>query len=238
MDWARAIERNSEALKGILAGLFAMLGEAGGAARIPRALHRAVLAVLRPAESAVRRLIVIAARGLVFKPAAARPMPQGPIGRGQSRARRPSFPLFDPQKRFAYQRRKPGPRARTYVFTFPGHDPRIPEFLRAPPPSPPASPPDDGCIDARRITSRLEAVKLALEDLPRQARRLVRLRARREKLPYSLKYPMRPGHAPGRRKRPIHPVDHVLAECHSLARYALEPVAASPNKPAPEIIFE
>ncbi len=87
-DWARAIERNSEALKGIVAALFAMLGLAGEAtvSRIPRSLHSAVLRVLRPAESAVRRLIIIAARGLVvkLKPAPSRPMPMpaGPIGKG------------------------------------------------------------------------------------------------------------------------------------------------------------
>ena len=62
MDWARAIERNSEALKGIVEALFVMLGLAGTdtTARIPKPLHRAVLRVLRPAESAVRRLVVIA----------------------------------------------------------------------------------------------------------------------------------------------------------------------------------
>jgi hypothetical protein len=55
MDWARAIERNSEALKGIVEALFAMLGLAGDAtvARIPQPLHRAVLRVLQPAESAL-----------------------------------------------------------------------------------------------------------------------------------------------------------------------------------------
>ena len=68
-DWAGAIERNSEALKGIVAALFAMLGLDGedAVSRIPQPLHRAVLRVLRPAESAMRRLIVIAARGLVVK---------------------------------------------------------------------------------------------------------------------------------------------------------------------------
>ena len=62
MDWARAIERNSKALKGIIAELFAMLGLAGEAtvARLPRSVHSAVLRLLQPAESAVRRLIVIA----------------------------------------------------------------------------------------------------------------------------------------------------------------------------------
>ena len=90
LDWALAIERNSEALKGIIAALFAMLGLDGEVpvGRLPRSVHRAVLRVLWPAESAVRRLIVIAARGLVvkLKPAASRPMPKlaGPIGKGRA----------------------------------------------------------------------------------------------------------------------------------------------------------
>ena len=102
MDWDLAIERNSEALKGIIAALFAMLGLAGEAtvSRIPQPLHRAVLRVLRPAESAMRRLIIIAARGLVVKLAPSRPMPMGQIiGKGGGRPR-PSFQLFDPRKNF------------------------------------------------------------------------------------------------------------------------------------------
>ena len=111
MDWARAIERNSEALKGIVEALFAMLGLAGETtvARIPQPLHRAVLRVLRPAESAMRRLIVIAARGLVVKPAPSRPMPPGTIiGKGGGNPRL-SFQLFDPRKNFA------GPRRRAFT---------------------------------------------------------------------------------------------------------------------------
>ncbi len=105
-DWARAIERNSEALKGIVEALFAMLGLAGEATvlRIPKPLHSAVLRILRPAESAMRRLIIIAARGLVVKLAAlrpiSRPMPAGPIGKGGG-SRPPSFQLFDTRKNFA-----------------------------------------------------------------------------------------------------------------------------------------
>ena len=78
-NWDWAIKRHSEALKGIIETLFAMLGLVGEATvgRIPQPLHRAVLRVLRPAESAVRRLIVIAARGLVVKVAPSRPMPKG-----------------------------------------------------------------------------------------------------------------------------------------------------------------
>ncbi|MDO8353424.1 MAG: hypothetical protein Q7T14_08170, partial [Aestuariivirga sp.] len=81
MDWDLAIKRNSEALKGIIETLFAMLGLDGDAtvSWIPKPLHSAVLLVLRPAESAMRRLIVIAARGLVVKAAPSRPMPKGQI---------------------------------------------------------------------------------------------------------------------------------------------------------------
>ncbi|MDP1700739.1 MAG: hypothetical protein Q8L53_07255, partial [Aestuariivirga sp.] len=64
-NWAGAIELNREALNRIVAALFALLGIDGTetVGRIPHRLHRAVVRVLRPAESAVRRLIVVAARG-------------------------------------------------------------------------------------------------------------------------------------------------------------------------------
>ena len=73
MDWALAIDRNREALARIIAALFAMAGLAeGGVVRfdrgiavLPRHVYLAVLNVLRPAESAVRRLVIIAARALV-----------------------------------------------------------------------------------------------------------------------------------------------------------------------------
>ena len=69
-------------------------------------LHRAVLRVLRPAESAVRRLIVIAARGLVVKVAPSRPMPKGHvIGKGGG-SRLPSFQLYDTRKYFPELRQR------------------------------------------------------------------------------------------------------------------------------------
>ena len=81
MDWDLAIKRNSKALNGIIEVLFALLGLDGNdaASRIPRSLHSAVLGVLRPAESAVRRLIVIAARNVVVKLAPSLPMPAGKL---------------------------------------------------------------------------------------------------------------------------------------------------------------
>jgi hypothetical protein len=81
---------------------------------------------------------------------------------------------------------------------------------------------EDARIDAARLGRRLMAIKLALEDLPRQAKRLVRLKARRETLQQQGRpifiSPMRHGRPPGYRKKPRHEVDEVLIECHGLAR--------------------
>jgi hypothetical protein len=181
-----------------------------------------VLRILRPAESAVRRLIVIAARGLVVKPVAARPGPKGlKIPRKGQGAM--AFQLFDPRQRFAAWRPKPipehkRPRARlpfderppgTLVF-------RPEDFGRSEPP------PKDDSVDATRLSRRLEALKLALGDLPRQAKRLVRWQAKREamrKRRPTFTAPLRPGHPPGYRKKPQHEVDEVLQECDRLAGY-------------------
>ena len=225
MDWARAIERNSEALKGIIEVLFAMLGLAGEAtvSRIPLPLHCAMLRVLRPAESAMRRLIVIAARGLVVKLAPSRPMPPGTIiGKGGGNPRL-SFQLFDPRKNFA------GPRRRAFTKNPPrihffGNDPRVVAIWPAPPPVVAPVLPPDGLVNAQRLSRRLRALELALEDLPRQARRLARWRVRRETMPSpKFKSPLRPGHPPGYRRKPVHEVDEVLIECHGLACDAMKP---------------
>ena len=226
MDWARAIERNSEALKGIVEALFAMLGLAGDAPglRIPQPLHRAVLRVLRPAESAMRRLIVIAARGLVVKLVPSRPKPVGPIGKGGGN-RPPSFQLFDTRKNFPELRphrvkyAKNPPRIHFF-----GSDSTVADLWPSPRPAVVPPPPPDGLVNAARLNRRLQALKLALEDLPRQARRLARWRVRRENAP-SLKFksPLRPGPPPGYRRKPVHEVDEVLIECHGLACYAMEP---------------
>ncbi len=223
-DWARAIERNSEALKGIVETLFAMLELAGSAtaARIPHSLHSAVLRVLRPAESAMRRLIVIAARGLVVKLAPSRPMPKGHmIGKGSTP--RSSFQLFDPRKNFESQHRRTFARNPPRIHIF-GSDPRVAALWAARPAAADPVTPPDGLVGAARLARRLQALNFALEDLPRQARRLARWRMRREtaKTP-KFKSPLRPGHPPGYRRKPVHEVDEVLIECHGVAWDALRP---------------
>jgi hypothetical protein len=223
MDWDLAIKRNSEALKGIIETLFTMLGLVGEAtvSRIPKPLHSAWLRILRPAESAVRRLIIIVARGLVVKVAPSRPMPKGHmIGKGGG-SRLPAFQLYDTRKDF--------PELRQHRVKYAKNPPRIHFFpydtlQPAPRPAPaPVSPPD-GLVNAERLSRRLQALKLALEDLPHQARRMARWRVRRESMKSpKFKSPLRPGPPPGRRKRQIHPIDEILADCHWLAWEALKP---------------
>src|SRR5688500_14605921 len=143
MDWAFAIERNREPLLRIVAALFAMIGltEAGQVERLSRPVYRAVLLVLRPAEAAMRRLIIVAARGMVVKPSPVRSAPAGLAisGKGQGRV---SFQLFDPRQRFDSGRptRSPRPQPRIHLIEV-AFDPRIPLF-RQPQPAP-AAPPSD-----------------------------------------------------------------------------------------------
>jgi hypothetical protein len=212
-----AIKHNSEALKGIIEALFAMLGLVGTetVSRIPKPLHRAVLLVLRPAESAMRRLIIIAARGLVVKVAPSRPMPKGQIIRKGSGNRLPAFQIYDTRKYF--------PELSQRRVKYAKNPPRIhffPYDTLVPPPQPAVAPapPSDGLVNAARLSRRLQALKSALDDLPRQARRMARWRVRREAMPSpKFKSPLRPGPPPGRRKRHIHPIDEILADCHALA---------------------
>ena len=171
--------------------------------RIPNSLYRAVLRILRPAKSAVRRLIVIAARGLVVKVAPSRPMAKGQkIGKSDG-SRLPSFQLYDTRKYFpelSQYRRRRAMRNPPRIHLYP-YDSMVP----LPKPAVAPAPPPDGLVNATRLTRRLQVLKLALEDLPRQARRMARWKVRREaaKAP-KFKSPLRPGPPPGRRKRHIH----------------------------------
>ena len=187
---------------------------------LPRHQRSAAWRVLRPAESALRRLIVIVERVLeidVPPPAhgAGRGFPSD-IVRGTGEYI-PAFALFDPRKRFdsnGFARRVKGmPNIRF----FDGFDDPAP--VRA------VAMPDD-MVNAQRLCRRLQALQKALDDLPKQARRLARWQAKREAArPVNGKYiaPIRPGKPPGNRDRGRHPVDETLRECHILALYLLHP---------------
>jgi hypothetical protein len=168
MDWALAIERNREPLLRIVAALFAMIGltEAGAVERLSRPVYRAVLLVLRPAEAAVRRLVIVAARGMVVKPSPVRSAPAGLSISGTGRGR-VSFQLFDPRQRFdrangrPTRSPRPQPRIRFIDVAF---DPRIPLF-RQPQPAPAAqASQEDDTVNAKPLCRRLAAIKRALDD--------------------------------------------------------------------------
>ena len=218
INWARAIARNRDALLRIVAALFAMVGLADGevAATLPRHLRNCVIRILRPAEAAVRRLVIIAARDLVVVVAPARrkkaatPTTTTPTT-GKPAAAIPALPLIDPLKRFDFRPRRR--RARSF--------PRI-TFIGLTEPTPIPDdwiPSPDDEIDAAPIGRRLHMLKRALDDLDGHAKRFARWKAKRDLGHNSSPRfnPMRPGRPPGYRKRAFHEVDDVLRECHALA---------------------
>jgi hypothetical protein len=224
MDRATAIANNRQTLIRIVGTLIAMLGLAAGSTvgQIPRPLHRAVSRVLQPAEAAVRRLIVIAAQGLKVTPVPIRPLPKGLAlpGKGKGGV---SFQLFDPRQPLAPSRlrRAPG-SAEPRIHFFAAEHPLVPLFKTPPIASPAALPADDGLVNGARLGRRLAAIKLALDDLPQQAKRLVRWQARRERMQHPLfRTPLRPGPPPFRRTAAHDEIDQVLQSCHNLARDVL-----------------
>jgi len=241
MDGRLAVERNRVALVRIVAALAAMAGFALGpggprdaSARkaegeprrtLPRYLWRAVLRLLRPAESAARRLVIAAARGIVVTPPPPRsawspsPASQGRnLGRGRSQ--RGSSPVYGgggaagdgggvfapaSSRRIALplfdRLRRVGPRPLASRdlprISVPGWTARLPVPVRHEPS------PDDP-ISAARLALRLDALARALDDLPRQARRFARWQASRDAIhPTTARTarisPLRRGRPPGAR---------------------------------------
>lgn len=212
MDWVRAIEINRTALARVVAEIFVLLGLVSGGTvnHVPRGLYLAAERLLRPAESALRRLIVIAARGLVVKLSPKRPMPKGMLVVGKGVKAMP-FRLFDQRKTFDFIDME-NPffvNVRTYEsnpFNLFNSVYQLPPVEQ-----------DDG-PNALRLCRRLAAVTHALETLPHQALRLARWRERR-KISVRPKFtsPLRPGPPPGHRDKPKVEVDFILQECHALA---------------------
>jgi hypothetical protein len=222
MNWPLAIARNRTALLAVVAAIVALLG-GRDAGPIARGLRNAALALLRPAESAARRLIVMAARGLVVAPRSAPDFAGVPRSDPKGISRLSAFRLFDRRKRFVLRLKAPVPVG----------VPRIRVFWNGPfsapaAPLPPAAsrPEPAALVDPHPLRLRLGALERALADLPRQARRLARWRAR-ERTAQAVRpgvrmpQPLRPGHPPGWRAGPGRDVDRVLRECHALALDAL-----------------
>ncbi len=221
MDWVRAVEINRSALSRIVAEIFVLLGLVNGGTvdHLPRGLYLAAERLLRPAESALRRLIVIAARGLVVKPTVKRPMPKGLVILSKS-SKTMSFPLFDKRKTFDFINAE-NPffvKVRTYQ-----SNPFNPfsSFYQARPTEQDGGP-NALQPNALQLCRRLAAVAHAIETLPHQALRLARWKERRKMIVRpKFTSPLRPGPPPGHSKKPTKEVDRVLKECHALAWDAL-----------------
>ena len=217
MDYALAIRRNRDQLRTIVLALFALarMRVGGNLFTLPRSTFAMIMLVLRPAESCVRRLIVIAAHGLVLKPQKPRdfvifahraedPVRAMPDGIIPTRA----FKLFDPLKHFDPE-------------DFWDVQPKWESGFNLEPNCSSTPALDDTPLDATHIGQRLNALIRALDNLPAQARRLLRHYARRDAALKARKptrmSAMRPGLPPGWRERKVHEIDDVLRECHGLA---------------------
>jgi hypothetical protein len=220
MDWPKAaIEMNRDALIGVVATLFAMLGLAGDAVigRIPRPLHSTILRVLRPAEAALRRLIYVMARDVKLKPRADNAKPVGKIektGKGTGKPRRPLFRIDDPRPPV-----EPGPKPKRYRKSTGVHVYPYTTLIRQPGSEKPV-PLKDGKIDGNRLARRLRAIMDALRNLDREARRCARWQQRRRKINETRAIhiiPIRPGPPPYSRKKSRHEVDDILRSCHDMA---------------------
>jgi len=225
MDWAAAIETNREALRRVLAMLLAMAGlhDQADTPTLPRRLHRAVLRLLRPAEAAARRLVIVAARDIVLT---CRPqvgtttavIVSGcqPAHAG-GKAGNIALPLFDALPRW---RPQPVPKASSVPrISMPGYS--TPFAI-----APCRLPAPDDVVDAARLVLRLGALGRVLDDLPRAARRFARWRAHVMSRAPAKKarrlWPLRPGRAPGLPSRRTHEVHEILSVVHGLAFWALE----------------
>ncbi|MDQ6435123.1 hypothetical protein RB623_13785 [Mesorhizobium sp. LHD-90] len=275
MEKSPAIDKNWEALKRLLAMLVGMAEMAGGGSTLPRHLHRAILKLLRPAESAARRLIIAAARGLVVilpplrprKPKPKKPKPTSIFvrdGIGTGIVLRPGAPM--PAHLAHLVPRKPAQRAKNLSLLDPLKNPfrihrrhvparSVPRIsgldFNAPYRPLPAPPSPDDPVDAARLGQRLEALGRALDDLPGEAQRFARWKARNdaarardrqaraaggEQASGAVRFrrvsPLRRGRPPGGRlsrydptathPRNIREIDEILAHAHALAVYALE----------------
>ncbi len=219
MDWPLAIDKNREKLLRIILALMASLGLVNGGklTTLPYYLYKRALQIIRPAEAAVRRLIMMAAYDLKLRGFNLAP-PGRQVGKadGEGNFRRrnevasalqnPSFHLIDPLKPFTEE-------SPDYSEFGPSLNEDVASSNHTPTP-------------ATSLGRRLLALKRALHTIDKQARRLTRWYALRDQAlaqnhPHRLS-PLRPGFPPGYRKKPIHEIEHVLLDCHSLAQYARE----------------
>ena len=233
MNWTLAIEHNQAVLLRNVAWLFTWLKLDVGESveTMPRLKRLTVLFVLRPSESAFRRILFVAVfvRGILIPSLKNRPARAGRIAQKtviETRAARPlPFKLFDTRKNFDLYPdrpkylRGPGPWITDLWSDDPIYDRSALYAHQERMNQPPA---ED--VSAKAFCLRMNALMAALNDLDGQAVRMAKLLARIKTQKTEVgKFPlrvMRPGLPPGYRQRQKHEVDAVLTECHRLALMA------------------
>lgn len=228
MDWALVIRRKRADMVAVLAELLAL-----AAVGLSGERGLAVLRLLRPAESALRRVIFIMARQIAPRAARVRGLPDFSTFGASAPDRVAAFRLADPRKRFDMADGpgdggcRPEPKIRMIgldAFGTMGGWPPVPDTsCHAPRP-----------VAALAIVRRIAAFRAAVEDLPRQARRMARLMARHTPQERSLERArlFRPGLPPGLAAcnvssaalRPPWPGDMaaLLIDCEMLARHCAQ----------------
>jgi len=233
MDWNLALQHNHTLLLRHVAWLFTWLKlEVGESIEtLPRLKRYTILFVLRPAESACRRLIVVRMylSGIVAPKLSARGKPSAKKSKtktsdAKQQVSLAAFRLLDPRKKFDLNpnapkyAKGPGPRITTFwsgtdhdrsdIYAYQERLKRLRESTRGKEHS------------AKSVCRRMNALMAALQDLDKQAARMARLLARNERRHAEGKpahAPIRPGPPPGRRQRRKHEIDEILRETHHLA---------------------
>jgi hypothetical protein len=242
-NWKRAVERYSDELSEIVAELIAMAGLQGVAFvdTLPRRLYFRILSILRPAEYAARRIILMAACKLewdirIVEAKAGKKSaesltspPRGSEGRVETSARSesegqghrvPAFDLFDPAKDYgkffltdAEYAALMKAREEARYLPVPYHSPDEP-------------------VNAVRLCRRIRALADAMQNIDRYAIRLARWKARH--MPNGTKggavglkhtslrslsrcQPLRIGQPPGWKKHPETAIEEVVKDTHILA---------------------
>jgi len=232
MNWTLALEHNRTILLRNVTWLFTWLKlEVGGSLEtLPRINHGTILFVLRPSESAFRRVLLVAmfVRGVVaplLKKRAAGIAKRRAVGEKPVRSASLPFKLLDQRKPFNLHPDKPkyvsgpGPWITDLWSDDPIYD-RTALYAHQERMNRPAPSPDDE-ESAKALCLRMNALMAALNDLDGQVLRMAKLHARIAQQPRQVgKFPlrvMRPGLPPGTRQRQKHEADAVLTECHRLA---------------------
>jgi hypothetical protein len=189
-------------------------GEGQLAYTLPFHIYTRALAILRPAESAARRLIMIAAHEMVLSGVKLRAGTRDGLAEflyshrpnPNAEPAIPAFNLIDPLKSFG----EVAPDFEILNADQSLDDQDSPSAITR--------------VSAIALSRRLIALKHALDTLPKQARRLARWYAQRDAAlkhmrPHRLS-PLRPGTPVGLPKHKRSEVQEVLLECHLLAIHA------------------